>query len=83
MAKIDFTAKEIEVLQKAAAEAQKAGAERAKAIIQESGIEFPIAPEIRKLIAPEATSIVGGSDNCYACIACVFTVATIALAYTK
>lgn len=81
MAKFEFTAKEIEVLQKAAAEAQKAGAEKAKTIIQESGITFDI-PADSKVFAPTANIV--GDNNCYACFAClIFAATTFALAWTS
>jgi hypothetical protein len=81
MGKLEFSANEIAVLKKAAAEAQKAGAERAKAIIKESGIEFTASPELTALVAPEAGKVGGG--GCYACVACLAIFAVLILAYSK
>jgi hypothetical protein len=81
MAQFEFNATEIAILKKAAAEAQKAGAERAKAIIKESGIEFTASPELKALAAPEAG--ITGNNVCYSCIACVITFAVSLVLYTR
>jgi hypothetical protein len=82
MAKIEFSSAEIAVLKKAAAEAQKAAGERAKAIIKESGIEFTASPALKALTAPEAGTV--GSNNCYACFTCLIVgAATLALAWVN
>jgi hypothetical protein len=81
MENLEFSAAEIAVLKKAAAEAQKAGAERAKAIIKESGIEFTASPALKALTAPEAGTVGGG--GCYACVACIAMVMVLILAYSK
>jgi hypothetical protein len=80
MAKIEFSASEIATLKKAAAEAQKAAVERAKAIIKESGIEFNVSPELKALAAPAAETV--GGDGCYACISCLFLSLVVFVSWT-
>jgi len=68
MAKIDFSAKEIETLKKAAEEYHKAGAEKAKSIIDEAQIKFEFPQQLEELKPPMANNL--GDSSCNACYAC-------------
>jgi hypothetical protein len=83
MAEFNFTPKDIEVLQEAATKAQKAAAEKAQEVIQESKLEFSISTEIKALFAPKADSELVGGNECFACVSCLFMFAVIALAMSK
>jgi hypothetical protein len=82
MAKIEFSAEEIAVLKKAAAEAQKAAAASVKAVIQKEGINFAAHPARKALAAPEGGAV--NSSGCFACFTCLIVgAATLSLAWVN
>lgn len=68
MAKIEFSAQELEVLKKVAEEYHKNGAGKAKEMLAKSGITFEISDNIKGDCS--APGVVEG-DGCFACIVCL------------
>jgi len=80
MAKIEFSAHEIELLKKTAEEYHKGGVDQARAFMMNSGIKFDVSDELMQFNAPEAGTV--NSDGCYACFTCAIVfAATLALAW--
>lgn len=82
MAKIEFTAQELEILRKAAEAYREGGVEKAKTAMEDGGLKIEISPELREDFAAPETGL-DGADGCYACFSClVFLAATVALAWS-
>lgn len=82
MAKIEFSAKELESMKQIAEAYKKGGDEQAQKVLEQTGFRLEISPEVREAMtaAPESGKV--NSDNCFACFAClIIGAATLSLMY--
>lgn len=78
MAKIEFSEEELQILKEAAEAFHRGGAEKARTVMNEKGLEIEFSPEMEPLMTAEDQG-----DGCYACIACLFIAVVIAVAHSK